>query len=324
MKYFNYLALLMVSVLILAGCSSEAEPEQEVEATAVEREQLEVTFTSLNFNEEASELSAGFTSNLPKGTEIDSVTLVDVEGAVVKEAYGIKMEEERATVAFEFKEEGRERNASDEYRLVLNASVSETANSELLADQVFGGSFAEMQEAYADSVHIRLSAGNEPNAYSIEIQSANQVPMPGVIFEAEEEEKEAEVQEEVKEEGKPEAAAPSDDTIYKTVNSTDLKQNYVAYMSEKIQVTGKVTQVIDNDPYAMTETSKSFLVNISDPNNYDADNSVWVEILDNPPVLFVDSIVTVQGTLLDTYTYDSVSGTRITVPYIMAGSINTR
>ncbi|WP_174734371.1 hypothetical protein [Mesobacillus harenae] len=324
MKYFNYLALLMVSVLILAGCSSEAEPDQEVEATAVEREQLEVTFTSLNFTEETSELSAGFTSNLPKGTEIDSVTLVDVEGTMVKEADGIKMEEERATVAFEFKEEDRERNASDEYRLVLNASVNETANSELLADQVFGGSFAEMQGAYADSDHIRLSAGNEPNAYSIEIQSANQVPMPGVIFEAGEEEKEAEVQEEVKEEQEPEAAAPPDDTTYKTVNSTDLKQNYVAYMSEKIQVTGKVTQVIDNDPYAMTETSKSFLVNISDPNNYDADNSVWVEILDNPPVLFVDSIVTVQGTLLDTYTYDSVSGTRITVPYIMAGSITTR
>ncbi len=44
-------------------------------------------------------------------------------------------------------------------------------------------------------------------------------------------------------------------------------------------------------------------------------------VLENAPTLLEGSIVTVKGILMDTYTYDSVSAGRITVPYIWASSI---
>ena len=50
-------------------------------------------------------------------------------------------------------------------------------------------------------------------------------------------------------------------------------------MSQKVQVHGEVTQDIHTDSYPINPNAQLFLVNISDPNNYDADNSGWVEVV---------------------------------------------
>jgi hypothetical protein len=143
--------------------------------------------------------------------------------------------------------------------------------------------------------------------------------LPDEIFQAEEAEEEKEGQESADE-----GTLESEEANYKAINATDLKQRFDDLYGEKIEITGEVTQVIKDDPYAMSETSVSYLINVSNPNDYNADNSVWVEILDNAPSIFDGSIVTVKGTLLDPYTYDSVSAGRVTVPYVMAHSITPK
>ncbi|MGM0901242.1 MAG: hypothetical protein ACQEXB_09120 [Bacillota bacterium] len=319
---------LLLPAFLIAGCGNDSNTEkadaaeQETEETQVEREELEVMFDQFEYEADRSELKAVFSSNLLTGTEVESVQILDENGTDVLAGEEFSTEEEVSTIHFKIEPEMKEKLVEGDYRLALSITVNDEQNSEYLTNEIIGGSFADMQTVYADSTTIKLSAGNQPNAYSVEIQSTNQLALPDEIFQAEEAEK---VEEEKEgQESADEGTSDSEEANYKVINATDLKQRFDDLYGEKIVITGEVTQVIKDDPYAMSETSVSYLINVSDPNDYNADNSLWVEILDNAPSIFDGSIVTVKGTLLDPYTYDSVSAGRVTVPYVMAHSITPK
>ncbi|MDQ0253078.1 hypothetical protein J2S74_000450 [Evansella vedderi] len=320
-------ALLFVGMLFFAvGCSNDSAAEEPVE---VEREELELLLEKIDFDAEWEEITIQFTTNLPEETVVDTLALLDSNNTAVLELevqnYSLQ---DSTTVVFELGEKDREGLPEEELSMVLTVFVDETTNTHFLSNEVIGGSFSDMQMHYADSELLQLSAGNQPNAYSFNLRSSNKKSLPEEIFEKAEEvveEEEPTVEEtaeaEVEVEPEPEPETKVETSEFQLVTTSDLKNNFDAFFGMKIEVKGEVTQVIQYDPYAMSDTAQSYLVNISDPNNYNADNSVWVEILSNPPTLFEGSKVTVKGTLLDTYTYESVMGTPITVPYILASSI---
>lgn len=311
------LFLLLLIALLLTACGKDIEANAK---PVLEREILEFSLEQLLFNEEASELTVEFSSNLPKGTELSGVYLINSSNEPFLKVEDYTIEAPQSKVVFDVSKDLKEEiNKNAKYRALIKLSISESKNSELVLDETIAGSFINMQEAYINSSLVTLSASNEPNAYTIELVSSNKLNMPDTIFIMEEPEKMEEVIEEVEETVE---AAP-EEKFSKLVTATELLQNFDDLFGEEIEFSGEVTQVIENDEFAISDTSKSFLINISEPYNYDSSNSVWVEVLENPPTLLEGSIVRVKGKLMDTYTYDSVAAGRVTVPYIWASSITT-
>ncbi|WP_216830615.1 hypothetical protein [Alkalihalobacterium elongatum] len=317
--------LFIISALFLTGCGANSETNSEV---IVERELLEVVLKQFEFDEETLELTVKFSSNLPNGTKLEGLYILDAAAEPLFELEDYTIEADLSQVVFTVNEQLREEiNDDEEYHLLLKLFISESSNSELLHNKTIAGSFTDMQEVYSDSSFVSLSASNDPNSYSIELTSANKLTMPDKVFKVEEiEEEPIEEVEEVEE--TTENEEPLEEThveeSFEQVTATDLKQNFDKLLGKQIEVSGEVTQVIEYDEFALSDTSKSFLVNISDPNNYSSNNAVWVEILESPPTLLEGSIISVKGTLLDTYTYDSVAAGRVTVPFILASSITPR
>lgn len=302
-------------ILFLPFFFGEKKESPEPTQQEPKRETLSLSLADLSYDKENSEIKANIESNLPKGTIVKEISLTNPNELQLAKDAAFTIDKDLTTVTLVISENDQTSIIDGEYSLELTIEVDENNNSSFLENKVIGGKPAVMKKQYKDSSLINVIViSNSDMSYLVSMKSnKHKLKLPVKL---EEETTSKETVEESKEEN---TAIPEE--AYKFVTANELKQNFYDLMTTDIEVKGKVTQVIENDENAIDENSKSFLVNISEPNQYNADNSVWVEVVEESSTIIEGSTVTVKGTLVDTYTYPSVSGTDVTVPYIIASSI---
>lgn len=175
-------ALFIVLALVLAACGSSNSNEdaeqanagenEKVQEQAVEREMLDLTYEVASIDLVNGTLQASMETNLPADTEIYRLVLKDAEGKERFVAYEHTVAEDNV-VGFPLKGASKETLLNGEYTLVLELNVTERTNTNLFEDEQFGGTFADMNEAYEASENVEVKEVGVDEAYIIKLTSTN-------------------------------------------------------------------------------------------------------------------------------------------------------
>lgn len=183
-------ALFIVLALVLAACGSSSNEEtgqanagenENGQEQAVEREMLDLTYEVASIDLVNGTLQASMETNLPADTEIYRLVLKDAEGKDRFVAYEHTVAEENV-VGFPLKGASKEALLDEEYTLVLELNVTERTNTDLFEDEQFGGTFADMNEAYETSENVEVKEVGVDEAYIIKLTSSNAVTIDETQF----------------------------------------------------------------------------------------------------------------------------------------------
>jgi len=186
-KYTKFVIIFLIVLLsiIVTGCNTNTA--SEIEVFEKKRELLELSFDSFDFDSETESIQVVFSTNLPIGTEIHSITIMEsgkfnivdlLEGFYILEDSPVTLEIPISDIDFQ---------ADEEYiiEIYFKVDFDKEINKNFLYDTVFGGLSREMVDAYSDSNLVSVKE-NGYASYTVYLKSKNKLTLPIGLLKANE------------------------------------------------------------------------------------------------------------------------------------------